>query len=338
MNPSNSVIAAHLNLDAPLQVFQLPAGDVWIQRDDLIHPVISGNKWRKLQGHLHRMETKGKRILVTYGGAYSNHLVASAVAAQLMGFRSIGILRGDEPLDNHYLRVARGAGMTLVGVSRALYRNKQAALDWVLQQQCLNETKVYVVAEGGMGEAGFDGFYALVELWQRNGVVFDHVFHASATATTALGLRKALDANNVAAQIHAVMVLKNEDEQRAFAVEQGVLLNADAVSLDVSFGLGMLGPKVTEPKKVDEDRLQFISGYEFGGYAKGNAELHAFIDQLFAWNKIPLDWVYTGKALFALNDWLAQAVTLGSLQPNEAGVYPVVFLHTGGVLRLMRKE
>lgn len=302
MSELSAAIAAQLQLDPPLQVFHLPAGDVWIQRDDLIHPVISGNKWRKLQGHLHRMETEGKRILVTYGGAYSNHLVATAVAAQLMGFRSIGILRGDEPLDNHYLQVAREAGMTLLGVSRSLYRDKQAALDFVLQQQGLTENEVYVVAEGGKGEAGFVGFEALVNLWQNKGVSFEHLFQASATATTALGLRKALNQHS-RAEIHAVLVLKNLAEQMEFAAEQGI-----------------------------SERLNFVAGYEFGGYAKGNADLYAFIEQVVARNNIPLDWVYTGKAVYALNDWLQSEKAKGEIKPNEQGIYPVIFLHTGGTL------
>ena len=299
----DALFAAQLNLHPPLEVLHLPAGDVWIQRDDLIHPVISGNKWRKLVGHLHRMETEEKRILVTFGGAYSNHLVAAAVAAQLMGFRSIGILRGDEPLDNHYLRVARGAGMTLVGVSRALYRDKLEVLSVVLGDQGLSEEAVYVVAEGGKGEAGFEGFQSLVDGWCARGIAFQHIFHASATATTALGLRIALDQRDLMAEIHAVMVLKNWAEQQGFAEEQGI-----------------------------SEKLNFVSGYEFGGYAKGDADLYALIDQVVARNDVPLDWVYTGKALFALNEWLEVEAKKGTVVSDATGVFPVVFLHTGGVL------
>ena len=299
----DALFAAQLNLHPPLEVLHLPAGDVWIQRDDLIHPVISGNKWRKLKGHLHRMETEGKRILVTFGGAYSNHLVAAAVAAQLMGFRSIGILRGDEPLDNHYLRVARGAGMEVIGVSRSLYRDKLEALSVVLGDQGLSEEAVYVVAEGGKGEAGFEGFQSLVDGWCARGIAFQHIFHASATATTALGLRIALDQRDLMAEIHAVMVLKNWAEQQGFAEEQGI-----------------------------SEKLNFVSGYEFGGYAKGDASLYAFIDQVVARNDVPLDWVYTGKALFALNEWLEVEAKKGTVLSDATGVFPVVFLHTGGVL------
>jgi 1-aminocyclopropane-1-carboxylate deaminase len=252
---------------------------------------------------LHRMETEGKRILVTFGGAYSNHLVAAAVAAELIGYRSIGILRGDEPLDNHYLRVARGAGMTLVGVSRALYRDKLEALSVVLGDQGLSEEAVYVVAEGGKGEAGFEGFQSLVDGWCARGIAFQHIFHASATATTALGLRIALDQRDLMAEIHAVMVLKNWAEQQGFAEEQGI-----------------------------SEKLNFVSGYEFGGYAKGDASLYAFIDQVVARNDVPIDWVYTGKALFALNEWLEVEAKKGTVVSDATGVFPVLFLHTGGVL------
>ena len=299
----DALFAARLNLHPPLEVLHLPAGDIWIQRDDLIHPVISGNKWRKLQGHLHRMETEGKRILVTFGGAYSNHLVAVAVAAELSGVRCIGILRGDEPLDNHYLRVARAAGMEVIGVSRSLYRDKLEALSVVLGDQGLSEEAVYVVAEGGRGEAGFEGFQSLVDGWCARGIAFQHIFHASATATTALGLRIALDQRDLMAEIHAVMVLKNWAEQQGFAEEQGI-----------------------------SEKLNFVSGYEFGGYAKGDASLYAFIDQVVARNDVPLDWVYTGKALFALNEWLEVEAKKGTVVSDATGVFPVVFLHTGGVL------
>ncbi|MEN9312333.1 MAG: hypothetical protein RIT42_439 [Bacteroidota bacterium] len=295
-----------LNLHPPLEVMHLPAGDVWIQRDDLIHPVISGNKWRKLVGHLAEMLAQGKHILVTYGGAYSNHLVATAVAAELSGVRCIGILRGDEPLDNHYLRVARNAGMEVIGVSRSLYRDKLASLSWMLQSLGIEEDAVYVVQEGGKGEYGFVGFEAVVAAWLNRSLKLEHVFHASATATTAIGLRRAMDRVGMNAVIHAVMVLKNVEEQQQFAHEQGA-----------------------------SERLEFVSGYDFGGYAKSDAVLASFMEVVRTQNDgIPIDFVYTGKALFALNEWLLSGIDSGVLRSDAAGIYPVVFLHTGGVLQM----
>lgn len=297
-----------LNLHPGLQVLHLPAGDVWIQRDDLIHPIVSGNKWRKLTGHLEQMSREGKRILITFGGAYSNHLVATAVAAESAGIRCIGILRGEEEMQNHYLDIAKAAGMELHGVSRALYRDKSATMDNVLQKLALTPEDVFVVAEGGCGPLGLIGFRDLINDWQKSGNRIEHIFHASATGTTAVGLRKALDdstmnensLNEVA--VHSILVLKNLTEQMEFAQRH----NAE---------------------------LSLVEGYEFGGYAKSTAALNDFVQSVSIRNGIAFESIYTGKALFALNDWLIAQKESDVLElDKESGVFPVVFLHTGGTL------
>ena len=297
-----------LNLHPGLQVLHLAAGDVWIQRDDLIHPIVSGNKWRKLTGHLEQMSSKSKRILVTFGGAYSNHLVATAVAAESAGIRCIGILRGEEEMQNHYLDIAKAAGMELHGVSRALYRDKSAAMDDILIRLALTPEDVFVVAEGGCGPLGLIGFRDLINDWQKSGKHIEHIFHASATGTTAVGLRKALDElsmldptlNEVA--VHSILVLKNLTEQMEFAQRH----NAE---------------------------ISWVDGYEFGGYAKSTAALNDFVQSVSIRNGIAFESIYTGKALFALNDWLIAQKESDALElDKESGVFPVVFLHTGGTL------
>jgi 1-aminocyclopropane-1-carboxylate deaminase len=297
-----------LNLHPGLQVLHLAAGDVWIQRDDLIHPIVSGNKWRKLTGHLEQMSSKSKRILVTFGGAYSNHLVATAVAAESAGIRCIGILRGEEEMQNHYLDIAKAAGMELHGVSRALYRDKSAAMDDILIRLALTPEDVFVVAEGGSGPLGLIGFHDLINDWQKSGKHIEHIFHASATGTTAVGLRKALDElsmldpklNEIA--VHSILVLKNLTEQMEFAQRH----NAE---------------------------LSLVEGYEFGGYAKSTAALNDFVQSVSIRNGIAFEPIYTGKALFALNDWLIAQKESDTLKlDKESGVFPVVFLHTGGTL------
>jgi 1-aminocyclopropane-1-carboxylate deaminase len=297
-----------LNLHPGLQVLHLPAGDVWIQRDDLIHPIVSGNKWRKLTGHLDQMSSEGKRILITFGGAYSNHLVATAVAAQAASLRCIGILRGEEEMRNHYLDIAKAAGMELHGVSRALYRDKSAALTNVLIRLTLTPEDVFVVAEGGSGPLGLIGFKDLVDDWQKTGKRIEHVFHASATATTAVGLRKALDQSRMNDKgqkdivIHSILVLKNLIEQMEFAQRH----NAE---------------------------ISLVEGYEFGGYAKSTEALNDFVQSVSIRNSIAFEPIYTGKALFALNDWLITQKESDALElDKESGVFPVVFLHTGGTL------
>jgi len=297
-----------LNLHPGLQVLHLAAGDVWIQRDDLIHPIVSGNKWRKLTGHLEQMSREGKRILITFGGAYSNHLVATAVAAESAGIRCIGILRGEEEMQNHYLDIAKAAGMELHGVSRALYRDKSATMDNVLQKLALTPEDVFVVAEGGCGPLGLIGFRDLINDWQKSGKHIEHIFHASATGTTAVGLRKALDdstmnensLNEIA--VHSILVLKNLTEQMEFAQRH----NAE---------------------------ISWVDGYEFGGYAKSTAALNDFVQSVSIRNGIAFESIYTGKALFALNDWLIAQKESDVLElDKESGVFPVVFLHTGGTL------
>lgn len=297
-----------LNLHPGLEVLHLPAGDVWIQRDDLIHPIVSGNKWRKLTGHLDQMSSEGKRILITFGGAYSNHLVATAVAAQAASLRCIGILRGEEEMRNHYLDIAKAAGMELHGVSRALYRDKSAALANVLIRLTLTPEDVFVVAEGGSGPLGLIGFKDLVDDWQKTGKRIEHVFHASATATTAVGLRKALDQSRMNDKgqkdvvVHSILVLKNLIEQMEFAQRH----NAE---------------------------ISWVEGYEFGGYAKSTEALNDFVQSVSIRNSIAFEPIYTGKALFALNDWIIDQKESDALElDKESGVFPVVFLHTGGTL------
>ena len=311
---SPNMTSLSLQLHPGLEVLHLPAGDVWIQRDDLIHPIVSGNKWRKLVGHLAQLKVDGKGILVTFGGAYSNHLVATAVAAQGSGLRSIGILRGEEAMQNHYLDIASGAGMQLVGVSRSLYRDKSAALEQVLHQLDLSPENVFVVSEGGSGPLGLIGFEDLVCDWINSKVKFHHVFHASATGTTAVGLRKALDASELnmsnnaeevipnGVTVHSILVLKNKAEQIEFAQRHAANLN-------------------------------LIEGYEFGGYAKSTEALDNFVQSLSILNNIPFESIYTGKALFAMNEWLIAQKEMDTLQvDDETGLFPVIFLHTGGTL------
>jgi 1-aminocyclopropane-1-carboxylate deaminase len=254
------------------------------------------------------MSSKSKRILVTFGGAYSNHLVATAVAAESAGIRCIGILRGEEEMQNHYLDIAKAAGMELHGVSRALYRDKSATMDNVLQKLALTPEDVFVVAEGGCGPLGLIGFRDLINDWQKSGKHIEHIFHASATGTTAVGLRKALDdstmkensLNEVA--VHSILVLKNLTEQMEFAQRH----NAE---------------------------ISWVDGYEFGGYAKSTAALNDFVQSVSIRNGIAFESIYTGKALFALNDWLIAQKESDALElDKESGVFPVVFLHTGGTL------
>jgi 1-aminocyclopropane-1-carboxylate deaminase len=119
-----------LEIFSPIHCWQHPLFaelglNVFIKRDDLIHPLISGNKWRKLKYLLIKAQTQGKNHLVTFGGAYSNHLLATAAAAARFGFKATGIVRGEE-VQNDTLFLCRLHGMQLQFVSREAYRDKPA--------------------------------------------------------------------------------------------------------------------------------------------------------------------------------------------------------------------
>src|SRR5471030_868604 len=117
---------------------------VFIKRDDLIHPIISGNKWRKLKYILKRARAENKNHLVTFGGAYSNHLLATAAAAAKFGFKATGFVRG-EPVDNDTLFLCRLHGMQLIFVDRGPYRDKPA----LFQKHFGGDEDAFFVGEGG---------------------------------------------------------------------------------------------------------------------------------------------------------------------------------------------
>lgn len=259
--------------------------EVFIQRDDLIHPIISGNKWRKLEGWVRYARDNGYHTLVTFGGAYSNHLVATAAAGYQFGFKTIGLLRADEQIENHYLNIAKAYGMQVVGVSRELYREKT---------QLLNEYGSLeghlVIPEGGQGELAFEGFESLVALFDQP---IDFIVHASATATTAVGLALAIQKMNLDIRIKAILVLKNQQSQIDYAREYGV-----------------------------DEMIDFVDGFHFGGYAKVTPGLLRFNDHFSDETQILIDPVYTAKALWALREML---------HCNEIDG-KIAFLHTGGML------
>ena len=241
--------------------------EVFIQRDDLIHPIISGNKWRKLEGWVRYARENRFHTLVTFGGAFSNHLVATAAAGYQLGFKTIGLLRADEHIENHYLNIAKSYGMQVVGVSREQYREKT---------ELFNEYSSFeghlVIPEGGQGELAFEGFESLIASFDQP---IDFIVHASATATTAVGLALAIQELNLNIRIKAILVLKNLQSQIDYARAYGV-----------------------------EDMIDFVDGFHFGGYAKVTPDLLRFNDHFSDDTQILIDPVYTAKALWALREMI----------------------------------
>lgn len=233
----------------------------YVQRDDLIHPVVSGNKSRKLMGWLRLAKEQGAKRLLSMGGAYSNHLIALASAACDHGFDAACYVRGDEPMSNLYLDYAQGQGMKLLPLSRSDFR--------ALRSQgpgSLADGELFI-PEGGAGEPAWEGFKPLVESWPDE---LQTVVHASATATTALGLGLALSSLGRSTQVVAVAVLKNADEQRAALALRGLR------------------------------NVHVWDQAHWGGYAKTPEELLTYWKEAEQRTGLILDPVYTAKALFAL--------------------------------------
>lgn len=248
------------------QLFDEQGLKVFIKRDDLIHPIISGNKWRKLKYLLAQAQAENKMHLVTFGGAYSNHLLATAAAAARFGFRSTGFVRGEE-VNNDTLFLCRLHGMRLIFTDRESYRDKTALFD----KHFADDNEAFFIDEGGASPFGAKGCSELInELTEP----YDHIFCACGTGTTAAGIINGMSRNQLDTQFHGVPVLKNGDFLRNEI--DGFLTEAAGYHLH--------------------------TGYHFGGYGKVNDELIGFIKQFVASTGILIEPVYTGKMLFALYD------------------------------------
>ncbi|QEM11885.1 1-aminocyclopropane-1-carboxylate deaminase/D-cysteine desulfhydrase [Mucilaginibacter rubeus] len=264
-----------LEIFSPVQQINSPLFDargvkVFIKRDDLIHPMISGNKWRKLKYLLKQAQAEAKTHLVTFGGAYSNHLMATAAAAAKFGFKSTGIVRGEE-VDNDTLFLCRLHGMELLFTDRDSYRDKPA----LFNQHFGHDEQAFFIDEGGASAEGAKGCSELVDELPES---YDHIFCACGTGTTAAGILNGLNRHQLKTKFNAVPVFKNggfiKDEIDRFLTQQ-----------------------------TDYD---LHVGYHFGGYGKANGELISFIKEFVPATGILIEPVYTGKMMFALYDLITK--------------------------------
>ncbi|MDL2145322.1 pyridoxal-phosphate dependent enzyme [Flavobacterium tructae] len=239
-----------------------------IKREDLIHPFVSGNKFRKLKYNLLQAKTEHQETLLTFGGAFSNHIAAVAYAGKEKGFRTIGIIRGEELFDkieeNPTLKFAQENGMQFEFVTREEYRHKNE--DSFIEKLKDKFDDFYLVPEGGTNELAVKG---CEEILTEEDAIFDFVCCAVGTGGTISGLINSALPNQ---KILGFPALKGDfltDEIRIFA---------------------------------KKDNWDLISDYHFGGYGKVNLELIEFINTFFEETKVPLDPIYTGKMVFGVID------------------------------------
>ncbi|SHI32034.1 Pyridoxal-phosphate dependent enzyme [Hymenobacter daecheongensis DSM 21074] len=264
-------------------------------RDDLTHPALPGNKWRKLNYNLQAARQQGHHTLLTFGGAFSNHLAAVAAAGRLYGFRTIGLVRGEEarPL-NPTLAQAALDGMQLRYLDRETYRRQHEP---AFLAALLAETgPVYVLPEGGTNALALPGCAELIpELLAQTD--FDAIAVACGTGGTLAGLLTGLDGQSKAL---GVATLKN-----------GGFLRDEIDALT----------RTATGRQYANWSLQ--TEYHFGGYAKFSGELLGFIRAFEARHGVLLDPIYTGKLLFGVLDLIAK----GHFRRGST----VVAIHTGGL-------
>jgi 1-aminocyclopropane-1-carboxylate deaminase len=236
--------------------------DVSVLRLDKIHPVISGNKWFKLRYYLEDAKAKGKKSILTFGGAWSNHIIATATAGKIKGFNTIGIIRGEEPaIFSPTLLNARAQGMQLVFIPRNEYSEKNIPVEYRTDDH-------YIIHEGGYGDLGAAGAATILDGLTEN---YSHYCCAAGTGTTAAGIANAAKER----QVIAISVLKNNHNLKK-------MIKA------------LLSSGATAPELMHD--------YHFGGYSKYQPALLEFMNELYKHTQIPTDFVYTGKLFYAVRD------------------------------------
>ncbi|ETN93925.1 1-aminocyclopropane-1-carboxylate deaminase/D-cysteine desulfhydrase [Zhouia amylolytica] len=241
-----------------------------VKREDLIHPFISGNKYRKLKYNLSEAKNKGYNTILTFGGAYSNHIAATAYAAKEYGFKSVGVIRGEElekeVPDNPTLSFAKDCGMHFDFVSRTAYRNKN--IPEFQAELSAKYGKCYLVPEGGTNQLAVKG---CEEILTEEDAEFDYIGVSVGTGGTISGIINSASPNQ---------------KVLGFPALKGDFLKNEIL------------------KFVHKENWSLVADYHFGGYAKVKPELIEFINEFKRETKIPLDPVYTGKMLYGLVDMI----------------------------------
>lgn len=287
-----------MNFNIPNQKIAHPILDkknieLYIKREDLIHPQISGNKFRKLKYNIEEAKKHKHNTLLTFGGAYSNHILATAAAGKVYGFNTIGIIRGDELANNLEKTLANNTtlsfaiklGMQLHFVSRSDYRQKETFN--FIEKLKHKFGNFYLLPEGGTNDLAIKG---CEEILTKEDKLFDIICCAVGTGGTISGIINSAEANQ---KIIGFPVLKENYLHQEIALK-------------------------TTPKNWSLNR-----NHHLGGYAKYNTELIDFMNDFFINNDILLDPIYTGKLLMGI----FKEIEAGNFMEKRR----ILAIHTGGL-------
>jgi 1-aminocyclopropane-1-carboxylate deaminase len=241
---------------------------LFVRREDLIHPFVSGNKFRKMKYNLLQAKIDNHTTLLTFGGAFSNHIAATAYAGNEYGFETVGVIRGEELAskidENPTLKFAQECGMKFVFVTRENYRLKNT--EQFIQNLKKDLGEFYLVPEGGTNEFAVKG---CEELLTKEDMVYDFICCSIGTGGTISGL-----------------INTTQPYQKVIGFPS---LKGDFLQKDIC-------------KFAKNNNWEIIKDYHFGGYAKVSEELIKFINEFYKKNEIPLDPIYTGKMFFGVID------------------------------------
>ena len=241
---------------------------VHMKREDLIHPFVSGNKFRKLKYNLLQAKTENQHTLLSFGGAFSNHIAAVAFAGKEQNFKTIGIIRGEELRnkisENPTLQFAQDCGMQLEFVTREAYRQKTEF--GFLENLKTKFGAFYPIPEGGTNALAIKGCEEIITVEDAE---FDYICCSIGTGGTITGLINSLFPHQKVLGFPALKGEFLEDEIRIFARNKN---------------------------------WEVITDYHFGGYGKVSPELIAFMNQFYKESQIPLDPIYTAKMVFGVMD------------------------------------
>lgn len=254
--------------------------ELYIKRDDLLHPLISGNKFRKLKYNLVEAKKLQSKLLITFGGAYSNHILATAAAGKEYGFSTLGIIRGEELFDkieqNPTLKLAQDFGMQFQFVSRTVFSTKEEGS--FIEELKEKYKKAYIIPEGGTNLLAIKG---CEEIISEEDSEFDFICCSVGTGGTISGIINA-----------------------SFETNQKIIgfsaLKGEFLSNDIR-------------KFVTKSNWSINDAYHFGGYGKVTDELVSFLNAFYEATQIPLDPIYTGKMVYGVLD----LVKKGFFKPNS---------------------
>lgn len=272
-------------------ITEFPGGiQLWIKREDLLHPEVSGNKFRKLKYNLLQAKDANESRILTYGGAFSNHIAATAAAGKIFGFETIGVIRGEELKDlkskwSPTLKYAHSCGMKFHFISREEYRNKDSEENIEKLKSRFGE--FFRLPEGGTNENAIRG---CEEILTEKDARFDYICVSVGTGGTLAGLINSSISNQKLLGFPALKTDYLQDEIK---------------------------------KLTNKTNWELILNFHFGGYAKVNQYLIAFMNDFSKKYGIILDPVYTGKLVFGIFELIKQGYF-----PSES---KILAIHTGGL-------